>query len=796
MKSKKKLSRNKSIILLAIIGVLLILFSVLTVVPYSFGVRDYKPVVGNISLGIDLRGGVYVLLEPNNVDKDGNQIVPTEELPQTIDGIISILVNRLVGKGFTEATAVRQGDNRIRIEIPDVDDPDYVFELIGRSAILEFKDESGNVVLTGSKHIKDAYPTYDENKNPAVGLTLNEEGTTKFAEATRENIDKTISIYIDDELIQSPKVNNEITNGQAIITNIGTVQQAIDFAMLLRSGSLPLKLDVYQQGVMSPTLGQDALQGGIIAGIIGLVLVLVFMCVYYRGLGVVSAVSLFIYTLLLLYAIAGMPVFFSLSIIPKAQLTLPSIAGIILSIGMAIDANVIIYERIRDEYRIGKSLESSIKMGFKRAFAAILDSNITTLFSAIILMWLGTGSIRGFAIVLMYGIILSVFSAVVVTRAILALVVRITDSTKFFGLKREEEITYRGVMKKEFKIVNNKKKYFSVSLAIIFVGLLVMAIFGLNRGIDFTGGNIATVYLGERLDEPSEQSGNYYTFTDIIENTIEDYAAENGVTIDKNTPQFIKLQEYNKGISVRINIKGDFTDAEVLQMNGEINTLLKDNINAKLEELGLTTIEASALETTSVGSTVSKELVSSAILAIAVSAVLMLIYLAFRFQPLMSLAAVLMLLHDVLIMLAVVAIFRYQINSSFVAAMITIIGYSINATIVIFDRVRENLKRLSLKEASLTEIGNRSIKETFMRSVNTSLTTLISVLALMVFGVPSIVEFVFPIIVGIIAGTYSSVFLAVSMWVILKDLQGKIKEKREKSKTEKAKAEKKAKAVV
>lgn len=200
MKSKKKLSRNKSIILLAIIGVLLIIFSVLTIVPYSFDIRDYKPVVGNISLGIDLRGGVYVVLEAENADADG-EAMPADEFSYTLDGTISILTSRLVGKGFTEATAVKQGGNRIRIEIPDVDDPDRVFELIGKPAVLEFRNESGEVLLTGSKHLKSAYPTYDDNKNPAVGLTLNEEGTKLFAEATRNNVGKTISIYIDDELI-------------------------------------------------------------------------------------------------------------------------------------------------------------------------------------------------------------------------------------------------------------------------------------------------------------------------------------------------------------------------------------------------------------------------------------------------------------------------------------------------------------------------------------------------------------------------------------------------------------------
>lgn len=794
MKSRKKDGRKKSIVLLAILGVFLILFSILTVIPYSFGIREYKPVIDNISLGIDLRGGVYMVLEADGTDENG-EVIPADEFNRSLEGTISTLTSRLVGKGFTESTVVRQGDKRIRIEIPDVEDPESVFEIIGKPAVLQFRDESGNVLLEGSKHLQSAFPTYDENGNPAVGLTLNDEGTRLFAEATRNNINKTISIYIDEDEVSTPRVQTEITNGKPIITNIGTVQQAEDFAMLLQSGALPLKMNEFEKGTVSPTLGQDALKSGIIAGAIGLALVIVFMCVYYKGLGIASSISLFIYTLLLLYAIAGMPAAFSLSIIPKAQLTLPSIAGIILSIGMAIDANVIIYEQIKDEYRLGKSLENSIKVGFKRAFSAILDSNVTTLFAAIILLWLGTGSIKGFAIVLLYGILLAVFCGLVVTRIILSLVINLTKKGSFYGLKREEEITPRGIMKKDFKIVENKKKTFSVSLSIMALGLIFMIIFGLNRGLDFTGGNIVTVNFGQQLTAPSEEGSNYSVFTGIINKTIDDYAAENNVAIDKNTPQFVGL-EHNNGITVRFNIRGSFSDQELMTMNDEINNLLKDNINAKLDELGLAPLEANALDTASVGSTISKELISSAVLSIAVAAVLMLIYLAFRFEILMGLASVIALMHDVLIMVALVAIFQYQINSSFVAAMITIIGYSINATIVIFDKVRENLKRLSLKEATYAQIANKSVKETIMRSINTSITTLTSVVALFILGVATIKEFVFPIIVGILAGTYSSVFLSVALWVTFKNLNDKRKAAREKAKSAATAAAKAKKAAV
>jgi SecD/SecF fusion protein len=777
MNTQKRPGRKKSIIWLSIIGVFILIFSVLTVLPFNLGINDYVPVVNNISLGIDLKGGVYVLMEASNIDKDGN-VMEDRVFDDTVEGTITVLTNRLVAKGFTEATVVRQGDNRIRIEIPDVENTEEIFDLIGKPARLEFKDENGTVLLTGSD-LETAYATYEQDQNStnygkaAVGLKFNAEGTVKFAEATRNNLNKKISIYVDDNLVSEPTVNQEITGGNAIISPMESYEAAQNLAIQLQSGALPLTLETKESGSISPTLGQDALKGGLIAGVIGLVLVMIFMVIYYRGLGVVASISLYIYTLLLLYVLAGMPIAFSLKIIPQAQMTLPGIAGIILSIGMAIDANVIIYERIKDEYKLGKSFESSFKTGFKRSAAAIIDSNVTTLIAGIVLYIFGQGTIKGFAHVLIVGIVLSVFCGLIVSKSLIKLFMGIGLRDKFFGVKREDEPSFdKKVINWKFNIIENKKKFLTISLSVIFAGLLMVVIFGLNRGIDFTGGTIVTVNVGHEI----ENGDNFKQISDTVNSTINDYARENGLTIDKNTPQMAGT-ENTRGITVRYNVK-NVNDAERNEIDEALIARIGENIKAKMADLNIPVTNFKT-DTATVGGSVSAELVLSAFYSVALAAVLMLIYLAFRFELLMGAAAVLALLHDVFIMVAFVAIFRYQINSSFIAAMITIIGYSINSTIVIFDRVRENTKRLSLKEASYSEIGNKSIKETLMRSINTSITTLFTIFILFILGVSSIKEFAFPIIIGLIAGGYSSVFLAVSIWVMLKNFADKQKKIRE-----------------
>lgn len=776
MKAKRQHSRKRSIVFLSIIAVLLAAFTVLTAVPFELGIRDYIPVVDNISLGIDLKGGVYVVMEASDKDEDGNPI-ESGAYEASLSGTISTLTNRLVAKGYTEATVVKQGANRIRIEIPDVENPDDVFNIIGKPAVLEFRDSNGTVLISGKNHLERAFFTYDDNNKPAVGLKFNDEGAEAFSRATADNVGKTISIYIDEELVSSPTVNQQISGGNAIITGNFTVQQALDMAMLLQSGTLPLTLDTLEKGNISPTLGQNALRNGIIAGIIGLVLVMAFMCAFYRGIGLISSITLFIYTLLMLYVIAGMPLFFSLAIIPKAQLTLPGIAGIILSMGMAIDANIIIAERIKDEYKIGKSLDSSINVGFKRSLWTILDGNITTLFAGIVLLIFGTGSIKGFANVLIIGIVLAVFCGLVVTRLLMKIFLGLTQSASFYGLRREEEITPRWIFKKDFKVVESKKTTFTASLAVIVVGILVSIIFGLNLGLDFTGGNIITARIGSELN----QGGNFDTLVGTINSTIDDFARENGLDIERGTAQLIG-SDSQSGITLRYRIKNNLSNAELFEKNEELNDLIEERLEQKIEELGISKANFNFEEPTAIGSVVSGEMVSSALLSIAITVALMLIYLAFRFEWQMGVASVIALLHDALVMFAFVAIFRYPINSSFIAAILTILGYSINATIVVFDRVRENTKRLTLRQASDAEIGNISIKETLTRSINTTITTLITIVMLFAISGSDIREFAFPIIVGLITGTYSSVLLSVPMWTMLKHWTGEIKKKLEEKK--------------
>lgn len=438
MKKRGKSSQKKSIILLSLISLLLIFALVFTFLPFSYGedgVKEYKSVVGIIKKGIDISGGVYVVMEPIAPTTEPALTEYNKNFDANLEGTIKILEKRLAAKGYTEATVVRQslsgGGTSIRIEIPNVDNATDAFNIIGKAAVLEFRDESGKVLLEGS-YINNAFVSTDSNGQYCVGLTLSDEGNKIFAKATGDNIGKKINIYIDDELISSPSVESAIPKNP-IITGNYTYESASDFAMQLNSGALSLKFETLEPRVMSATLGQDALQTGLLAGIIGISLIIVFMLFIYRGFGIASGISLLIYMVILL---------FLMSQLPWVQLTLPGIAGIILGIGMAVDANIIIFERIKDEYSAGKSLMTSVNAGFKNATSSIVDSNITTIIAAIVLWILGTGPIQGFAITLFLGIIVSMFCSLVITRFLLKLLLPLNNKEKFYALKR-------GVMENE-----------------------------------------------------------------------------------------------------------------------------------------------------------------------------------------------------------------------------------------------------------------------------------------------------------------------------------------------------------
>ena len=426
------MNRKKSIVVLSLIGVFIILMAVFAVVSFPIGdtVYDYTGYAKTIKLGLDMSGGISAVFEVQNDE--------FADLDRRVDGTINSLQSLLVSKGYTEATVTKgtnsRGNTTIRVEVPDVDDPERVLELVGRPARLEFKGENNadaENLIVGREHLETAFVTTDDSGQFAVGLRFNEAGTKKFAQVTSDYLNKATYIFIDGEYYTTVNVNATITNGSAVITRQGgyTYDDAYDFATRLQSGTFGVNLRQTEVRNISPTLGENSVRTALIAGIIGIAIIFVFMIVAYRGMGLAADIALAVYIVLLLWFSA---------VLPWVQLTLPGIAGILLSIGMAVDANVVIFERIKDEYRhTSKPIPSAIKSGFKRSAAAIIDGNVTTLIGAVVLWVLGSASIVGFAVTLFIGIILSMFTSLVITRLLLKSLIPLNStSEKFYGLKR------------------------------------------------------------------------------------------------------------------------------------------------------------------------------------------------------------------------------------------------------------------------------------------------------------------------------------------------------------------------
>ena len=433
------MSKKKSITLLIISSVFIVLWAVLTFASFKIPtytingktyVNNYTSIISNIDLGIDLEGGVYVVLQ---ADPEGTKDMTAQEISDGIDGTVKILRTRLDAKGYTEATIQLQGSNQIRVEIPAVDDPEEVFDIIGKTAKLEFRDSDGNVIVTGD-HVKKAYVTLDDDSNYAVGLEFDEAGAKLFADATKASYNNktAISIYLDETQLVSATANAAITNGKAIITGSYTYDTASDLAMQINGGALKLPLTTVEPRVISSSLGEEALSRGLLAGAIGLALILVYMVVVYRGLGVVADMALVVYILAMLFFLATLPFI---------QMTLAGIAGVILGIGMAVDANVVIFERIKDEYASGKELSVATRIGFKKASTAVLDANVTTLIAAVVLWILGNGTVQGFAMSLVVSIVLSFLSAILICRMFMACFTAVLKKPeKFYHLTRTEEV--------------------------------------------------------------------------------------------------------------------------------------------------------------------------------------------------------------------------------------------------------------------------------------------------------------------------------------------------------------------
>ncbi len=675
----------------------------------------------NINLGLDLSGGVSITYQ--TVDKNPSQ----DDMDDTV-----YKLQKRVEEYSTEAQAYQEGDNRINVEIPGVTDANAILEDLGKPGSLVFQDEDGNVVLEGSDIASaEGVVGQDEatkSNEYIVTLTMTDEGAQKFAEATANNVGKVISIVYDGEEISAPQVRQAITGGQAQIDGMGSIEEAKELASFIRIGGLKLELQELRSNVVAAQLGEEAISTSLIAAAIGLGLVILFMIIAYRVPGVVAGLALITYTSLVLITLNAFDI----------TLTLPGVAGIILGIGMAVDANVIIYARIKEEIAAGISVRSSIKSGFQKAFSAIFDGNITTLIASFVLMWLGSGTVKGFAYTLAIGIIFSMFTALVVSRFLMnALYAVGVQDEKFYGRAKE---------RKTIDFLSKRKIFFIVSIVVMLcvpVGMIAFnATMGkaLNYGLDFQGGTSTNVTFKEDMSIDEIDS----KVIPIIEK----------ITGDKNV-QATKVVD-----SKQVIFKTQELD---LETRNEMNKALVDEFD----------VDEDLIQTESISSTISSEMRRDAIIAVIVASIFMLIYIWFRFKDIrFAGSAVLALLHDVLFVLAFYVLVRVSVGNTFIACMLTILGYSINATIVIFDRIRENLVGGGRKQ-DLKEVVNASITQTLTRSIYTSLTTFIMVALLFVMGVSSIREFAAPLMVGILCGAYSSVCITGALWYVMKTRQTK-----------------------
>ena len=701
----------------------------------------------HINTGLDLSGGVSITYQT----KKSN---PTkEEMSDTI-----YKLQKRVEQYSTEAQVYQEGSDRITVEIPGVTDADAILNDLGKPGSLYFitqEDadgnqnfttgqngyvlarsmdeikESGSVVLEGSD-VADAEGGAIQNQNTSakeyvVSLTLTSDGKNsgkeKFSEATKENVGKQIAIIYDNQVVSAPNVNEQISGGKAQISGMKDLEEAQNLASYIRIGSLSLELEELRSSVVAAQLGEEAISTSVMAGAIGLIIVILFMIIAYRVPGIVAGIALILYTVLMLITLNAFDI----------TLTLPGIAGIILGIGMAVDANVIIYARIREEIGAGVSVRSAIKAGFSKAFSAIFDGNITTLIAAFVLMWLGSGTVKGFAYTLALGIVISMFTSLVVSRLIVnALYAVGIHDPKFYGNTKE---------RKAINFVGKRKVFFIVSIILILSGPATMLINSqagnkaLNYSLEFSGGTSTTVTFNEDMDIKTIDS----EVTPVVEE----------VTGDKNV-QPTKVVGTNQVVIKTRSLTQE--EREALQ-------------NALVEKFG---VDENTISTESISSTVSKEMRQDAIVAVVVATICMLLYIWFRFKDIrFASSAVLALLHDVLVVLAFYAIARISVGNTFIACMLTIVGYSINATIVIFDRIRENMHG-SRRIDNIEEVVNSSITQTLTRSIYTSFTTFVMVAVLYIMGVSSIREFAAPLMVGILVGAYSSVCVTGALWLVMK----------------------------
>lgn len=711
---KEKLKKIVAVLLLLLVG-----FGWYATV---FGVGSLAPLTDKIQLGLDIKGGVYVVMEAQT-DKEG------EELTELMNQTQQVISRRVDQMGIANADVRVEGGNRIRVELPGVENAQEAIDQIGRTAQLQFLMPDGGFVLDGSM-VQNATVTQSgsETGGYAVSLELKSEGADAFEQATEKALSGTVTatikdsygqtvpsdsivIMLDNDVISSPSVNEVISGGKCEITGNFSQDEASELAALIRGGALPAPLEEVSSSVQSAKIGLDAFDQSVKAGIIGIAIIFVIMIAGYMIMGLAADIALAMYILI---------IFIIMALVGNV-ITLPGIAGLILSVGMAVDANVVIFTRIKEEIISGKSTRVAVQTGFKRAMSTVIDSQVTTLIAAVILYQIGTSSVKGFAWTLMIGIIVSLLTAVVITHLYLGIFAntRRFSKKKYFGIK--EDGTAMFAIKRQFSFIKHRKIYYTVSVVILVIGLAFGLVRGLNYGIDFTGGTMVQIDMGKEVAMKE------------VEAVLDDRGIE---------AEVVYAGENNEQIMIRT--------VDAIE-NDERSALIAD----LQQEFGFDDSDILAQEL--FGPTVGKELRNNAIKAVLLAAVGMLIYIRLRFKEWnFGASAILGVLHDVFIVLTFYAVFNVTVNNPFIAGILTVVGYSINDTIVIFDRIRENNQLMRKDEEEIIDI---SINQTLSRSIMTTFTTLIVMVPMFIMTSASMREFILPLMVGVAAGCLSSIFI-------------------------------------
>lgn len=723
-----------------------------------------KSILNDIKLGLDLQGGFEVLYEVTPVDS--SQKITKEVLNSTakaLDKRVNVL-------GVSEPSIQIEGNNRIRVQLAGVTDQNKAREILSTEANLSFRDVNNKKLMDGSDLKENgASQTFDENGNPSVSLKL--KSAEKFKNVTQTVLNmapnnllviwldyekgdsfETESAKAEPKYLSAPQVSHVINQDTVSITGSFTIQEAKNLADLLNAGALPVNLTEKYSTSVGAQFGDQALKDTVLAGIIGVGLVFIFMMLYYRLPGIVAVITLTVYVYLNLLVLDLM----------NGVLTLPGIAALILGVGMAVDANIITYERIKDELRVGKTLRAAFQAGNKNSLSTIFDANLTTILAAVVLFIYGNSSVKGFATLLIVSILVSFITAVYGSRLLLGLLV----NSKLFNKKP----TWFGVNRKDIKDINEgydtltlptkfdridfvkyKNIFFAVSGVLITAGIIVLFVFKLNLGIDFSSGSRVEIMADKSL-------------------TTEELKSElKKVDIEADD---ITLSGDNQEIGA-IRVKGDLSKDKIAELKTELKKTYGHEPNIS-----------------TVSPTIGKELAKNAFYAVLIASVGIILYVTIRFEVYMALAAVIALIHDAFFIIVIFSITRLEVDITFIAAVLTIVGYSINDTIVTFDRIRENLvQKKRIKTAQeIKEIINRSLRQTFARSINTVVTVVICVIALLVFGSDSIRNFSLALLIGLIGGAYSSIFIASQLWYVWKKKELKkkgvlitVKEKRKNS---------------